>query len=87
MARKAKKRDHQGTRQLRKEMGAFIARSREHRGITPVELAGRAGLSGSSYILAMERGERWPRASTLAAILDALGHDGLTFGGVPKKGT
>ena len=65
--------------QLQWSMGSFLHRERRRAGLSRSELAGKAGLSGASYVRSLERGKRWPRAGTLAAILTALGSDQLAF--------
>ena len=53
-------------------LGKVLAVLRTHRGWTKRELARRAGV-GEAVLSRYETGERQPRMTTLAAILEALG--------------
>jgi transcriptional regulator with XRE-family HTH domain len=47
---------------------------RVHSGLSQAELAEKAGIS-VPYLGAVERGDKWPSPSTLAAIARSLGHE------------
>ena len=47
---------------------------RVHSGLSQAELAEKAGIS-VPYLGAVERGDKWPSPTTLAAIAHSLGHE------------
>lgn len=59
---------------MRRLVGANVARLRRQRGLTQEELAARAGFS-QQYVSGLERGQRNPTIVTVYEIAVALGVD------------
>jgi predicted nucleotidyltransferase/DNA-binding transcriptional regulator YiaG len=57
--------------------GALLRRARRDAGLSQVELAARAGVT-QSVVSAYESGRRQPSLPTLAALVDAAGHELVT---------
>ena len=56
---------------IKDDFGIKLHLARKHAGLTPAQLAEKAGVS-KAYIVKLERGESNPRVSTIGAILASL---------------